>query len=287
MIARAYGLLITGLFGASVVLWLSSCTQLGIRRFDDTEGASTERARWWGPHQRRIAQVLIDGRPTYAVCEEPACPVVTPKILVSELAQAGGQGPADVQAEDQSADQVVDRADAQSDALARTQAAVRSDVADGLAASASSPVTFAERPISDSSPTPVAMHPAAKAVDLLADPADRQTAVNFAADSAVLTVQAKHALDRAMPWARQADRIVILGRTDNLGSEPVNQRLAFARALAVREYIRDQIPLVNNVIAINARGACCFVASNATAQGRSRNRRVEVVFRGLRSQEAS
>lgn len=127
----------------------------------------------------------------------------------------------------------------------------------------------------------------AKADDSPSDPVGRQTAVNFAANSAVLTAQAKRALDRAMPWARQADRIVISGRTDNLGSEPLNQRLAFERALAVREYIRDQIPLVNNVIAIDARGACCFVASNATAQGRSRNRRVEIVFRGLHAHEVS
>jgi outer membrane protein OmpA-like peptidoglycan-associated protein len=134
---------------------------------------------------------------------------------------------------------------------------------------------------------PLAERESAKVDDSPSDPVGRQTAVSFAANSAVLTAQAKRALDRAMPWARQADRIVISGRTDNLGSEHLNQRLAFARALAVREYIRDQIPLVNNVIAIDARGACCFVASNATAQGRSRNRRVEVVFRGLHAHEVS
>lgn len=283
MIARAYGLFITALFGGSVVLWLSSCTQLGMHQFEDAEVASAAGGRWSRPGQRRIAQVLIDGRPTYAVCEEPACPVVTPKTLASDLAQAVDQEHAHVQGDNQTVDEVA----LQEGGAARAQAATRLGGAHVPAVSASSSVTVAERSASDLVAAPVAMRETAKVTDTLAESADHQTAVNFAANSSVLTVQAKHALDRAMPWAREADRIVISGRTDNLGSEPFNQRLAFARALAVREYIRDQIPLVNNVIAIDARGSCCFVASNMTAQGRSRNRRVEVVFRGLRAQEAS
>lgn len=283
MIARAYGLFITALFGASVALWFSSCTQLGTRGFANAEIASGMETRWAHPGQRRIAQVLIDGRPTYAVCEEPACPVVTRKILATELAHAGDQGRAHAPIEDQG----VGQEDARADGMARADAATQSDLGDVPAVSVASPTALVERSMPASASVSVAERTTAKVNDLPPDPVDRQTAVNFAANSAVLTAQAKHALDRAMPWARQADRIVISGRTDNLGSEPLNQRLAFARALAVREYIRDQIPLVNNVIAIDARGACCFVATNATAQGRSRNRRVEIVFRGPHAHEVS
>ena len=73
-------------------------------------------------------------------------------------------------------------------------------------------------------------------------------------------------------------RIVISGRTDSVGPEEFNQQLALARAMAVRNFIRDAVPDLPNVIAIDAKGRCCFIASNDDEGGRSRNRRVEVVF---------
>ena len=63
-----------------------------------------------------------------------------------------------------------------------------------------------------------------------------------------------------------------------MGSDEVNQKLALARALAVRNYIRDAVPDLPNVIVIDAKGRCCFIAPNDSEGGRSKNRRVEVVF---------
>lgn len=245
MISRAYGLFITTLFGASLLLWMSSCTQLATRT-DGRDAAILP--------SRHIAQLLIDGRSTYAVCEEPACPMTTRKILASDL-QLG-----------------------RPESLERPEASA-SPVAKPLAGASASNLPA---PSAVGVAANAATEPASRPELIPPSPASKRlTAVNFAADSAVLTPQAKRALDRVMPWARQAKRIVIAGRTDSLGSEPLNQRLAFARALAVRDYIRDQIPLVHNTIQIDARGLCCFVATNSTAQGRLRNRRVEVQFRGL------
>lgn len=102
--------------------------------------------------------------------------------------------------------------------------------------------------------------------------------VTFPFGSASLTDSAKETLRRALPNARGSDHVVISGRTDNLGSEEVNRKLAQARAFAVRNYIRDAVPDLPRVIDIDAKGRCCFIASNDSEDGRGKNRRVEVVF---------
>ncbi|WP_128002284.1 MULTISPECIES: OmpA family protein [Piscinibacter] len=102
--------------------------------------------------------------------------------------------------------------------------------------------------------------------------------LTFPFASAALTDTAKDTLRRALPTARESDRIVISGRTDSVGSDEVNQKLALARALAVRNYMRDAVPDLPNVISIDAKGRCCFIAPNDNEGGRSKNRRVEVVF---------
>lgn len=110
------------------------------------------------------------------------------------------------------------------------------------------------------------------------EPRKERVTVHFVSGAATLTGEGRSALRRAIPLARSSDRIVINGRTDSTGPDAVNQQLAFARALAVRDYIRTQVPDLPHAIAINARGNCCFVADNSTAEGRQKNRRVEVVF---------
>ena len=76
---------------------------------------------------------------------------------------------------------------------------------------------------------------------------------------------------------------MIVGRTDNLGSEARNQSLAFARAIAIRDHLLDLAPDLPARIAIDAKGLCCYAAPNETTDGRAQNRRVELVFR-LRSE---
>ena len=70
--------------------------------------------------------------------------------------------------------------------------------------------------------------------------------------------------------AKKADRIVISGRTDAIGDVKVNEALAMARALAVRDCIRTVAPDIRATIAIDAKGRCCFVASNSDEDGRDR-----------------
>lgn len=110
------------------------------------------------------------------------------------------------------------------------------------------------------------------------NPADTHILLAFPFGSATLTAESRQTLRRSLRLARESDRIVISGRTDSVGSEEVNQQLALARALAVRNFIRDAVPELPSVIAIDAKGRCCFIAPNDDESGRSRNRRVEVVF---------
>lgn len=111
---------------------------------------------------------------------------------------------------------------------------------------------------------------------------NEQINLRFSLGNAHLTVEARNEIDRALPWARHANRIVINGRTDNVGLQAENDKLALARAIATRNYIRAQIPDVNNIIEIKSKGLCCFIADNNTPHGRAANRRVEVIF-NLRS----
>jgi outer membrane protein OmpA-like peptidoglycan-associated protein len=113
-------------------------------------------------------------------------------------------------------------------------------------------------------------------------PASREPTVTtrvllFDINGARLTPAHRTALRELIPALRRAERLVIAGRTDDQGSEARNQALALARALAIRDHLLDLMPDLPARIVIDAKGRCCYVASNADAEGRSRNRRVELV----------
>jgi len=102
--------------------------------------------------------------------------------------------------------------------------------------------------------------------------------LEFTTDSAVLTPAHRTLLNNAARALGRAERVLIVGRTDNVGPDAPNQAIALARAGAVRDHIKRISPARPNDIRIDARGLCCYVASNDTPEGRARNRRVEVVF---------
>jgi len=102
--------------------------------------------------------------------------------------------------------------------------------------------------------------------------------ITFPSGSAQLTDEGRARIRDAIAAAKRADRIVISGRTDAMGGDKVNESLALARANAVRNYFRDLAPDLPATFSIDAKGRCCFVASNDHEPGRSMNRRVEVHF---------
>ena len=70
-------------------------------------------------------------------------------------------------------------------------------------------------------------------------------------------------------------RVTVIGHTDNVGSDAVNDPLSYNRAASVRNYLTSR-GISSSVISIDGRGEREPVASNETADGRARNRRVEI-----------
>ncbi|PAT36852.1 hypothetical protein CK623_05985 [Vandammella animalimorsus] len=69
--------------------------------------------------------------------------------------------------------------------------------------------------------------------------------------------------------------IVIVGHTDSTGNDAINNPLSFNRAESTRQYLIAR-GVAAQRIQIDGRGSHEPVATNATAEGRSRNRRVEI-----------
>ncbi|MEO7937580.1 MAG: OmpA family protein [Burkholderiaceae bacterium] len=67
----------------------------------------------------------------------------------------------------------------------------------------------------------------------------------------------------------------IIGHTDNVGSDAVNNPLSLQRAQSARDYLASRGVNANRIM-IEGRGEHEPIATNATAEGRAHNRRVEV-----------
>ena len=101
--------------------------------------------------------------------------------------------------------------------------------------------------------------------------------VNFEIGKARLLPQSTQVLDdvAAALIANPQWRVEVAGYTDSTGSAAVNRRLSHARANAVREYlVRRGVP-ASRLVA-RGYGPADPVAPNTTADGRARNRRVEL-----------
>ncbi|MCP5262165.1 MAG: OmpA family protein [Rhodoferax sp.] len=75
--------------------------------------------------------------------------------------------------------------------------------------------------------------------------------------------------------AQPNTEVRIIGHTDNVGSDAVNDPLSLQRARATRDYLAARGVSPSRVI-IDGRGEREPIATNATAEGRAQNRRVEI-----------
>jgi OmpA-OmpF porin, OOP family len=105
---------------------------------------------------------------------------------------------------------------------------------------------------------------------------------NFAFDKADLLPAGKQELDRFVQDSDGVNigTVVINGYTDSVGAKAYNERLSQRRAQAVRNYLASH-GLHAGQYQVNGYGASNPVASNATAEGRARNRRVEIQTSGI------
>jgi len=100
---------------------------------------------------------------------------------------------------------------------------------------------------------------------------------NFKLGSSELTPDSAEVLDKVAASLRGWPDVTIevAGHTDSTGSEQVNRRISQARADAVRAYLIEQGIDPARITAVGY-GPDRPVASNATAEGRAQNRRVEL-----------
>ena len=73
----------------------------------------------------------------------------------------------------------------------------------------------------------------------------------------------------------QSTDVRIIGHTDNTGSDSINNPLSVDRASSTRNYLTAR-GVNGSRIQIEGQGSYQPIASNSTADGRSRNRRVEI-----------
>ena len=69
--------------------------------------------------------------------------------------------------------------------------------------------------------------------------------------------------------------VTIIGHTDSTGTDAINNPLSVNRAAATRDYLVSR-GVASSRIAIDGRGSREPVADNNTAEGRAKNRRVEI-----------
>ena len=101
--------------------------------------------------------------------------------------------------------------------------------------------------------------------------------ISFASGSSEIQPRLRPILDRFADSLNQnpGTEVRILGYTDNTGSDALNYPLSRDRAVATRDYLAAR-GVAFNRIHVEGLGPQNPVASNASAQGRSENRRVEI-----------
>ncbi len=106
--------------------------------------------------------------------------------------------------------------------------------------------------------------------------------ISFDTGSYTIKPQLRAVLDPFAASLRDdpAARIAIIGHTDNVGSDAVNNPLSVERAQSVRDYLTTR-GISGARVETAGRGEREPVADNSTESGRAKNRRVEIFLREL------
>jgi len=100
----------------------------------------------------------------------------------------------------------------------------------------------------------------------------------FASNAEDLLPAARERLTEVAAALKESDNpMVIEGHTDSLGSDAMNEALSYRRAERVLEFLVSQ-GVSRDRIAVRGLGEYQPIASNGTPEGRSNNRRVEIVL---------
>jgi OmpA-OmpF porin, OOP family len=126
-------------------------------------------------------------------------------------------------------------------------------------------------------PAPAPQPPAATKVTYAAD-------AFFDFDKAVLKPEGKAKLDDLVGKIQgiNLEVIIAVGHTDSVGTDTYNQKLSVRRAEAVKAYLVSK-GIEKNRVYTEGKGEKQPVADNKTAEGRAKNRRVEIEVVGTRA----
>jgi OOP family OmpA-OmpF porin len=116
------------------------------------------------------------------------------------------------------------------------------------------------------------------------------TKVNYATDTffdfdkSILKPEGKAKLDDLVGKLKgiKLEVLIVVGHTDSIGSHDYNLKLSVARSAAVRDYLVSK-DIKKNDVYTEGRGKTQPVADNKTADGRAKNRRVEIEVVGTHS----
>lgn len=99
----------------------------------------------------------------------------------------------------------------------------------------------------------------------------------FATGLATLTPAARASLDKLLSERedRTYTQVTVTGYTDSVGNDAANLALSKRRAETVASYLKAH-GLKAQAVSVTGRGSADPVASNATAEGRASNRRVDI-----------
>ena len=105
----------------------------------------------------------------------------------------------------------------------------------------------------------------------------------FDFDKSVLRPDGRKNIDDAVGKLQGVDLelVIATGHTDSVGTDAYNQRLSERRAAAVKEYLVSKGIPASKITTIG-KGESQPVATNKTAEGRQKNRRVDIEFKGVR-----
>ncbi|OZI39423.1 hypothetical protein CEG14_07860 [Bordetella genomosp. 1] len=105
----------------------------------------------------------------------------------------------------------------------------------------------------------------------------------FDFDKSVLKPEGRQLLDQVAQQAGTIDleTIIAVGHTDSIGTEAYNQKLSERRAASVKAYLVSK-GIDPNRVYTEGKGELQPIATNKTAEGRARNRRVEIEIVGSR-----
>jgi len=119
-------------------------------------------------------------------------------------------------------------------------------------------------------PTPAPAPAAVEHVNLAGD-------ALFATGLATLTPAARASLDKLLSERedRTYTQVTVTGHTDSVGNDAANLALSKRRAETVAGYLKAH-GLNAQTVSVSGRGSADPVASNATAEGRASNRRVDI-----------